>query len=166
MNLIYTKTALYAYANLQEVMAQIDDLVERKALLSMSDFSPCIEQCEKIVDLIWQKDTLIELKAFCDRVLSKLTPYDLDCLDYKYFKKKPKEYYVDFDAESRNYFRKQTRLVNLIAKSFDKMGLTDDWFENNALKVNFMIELLRRVKIHEEKSKQNKVLKVDFKRVA
>jgi hypothetical protein len=98
--------------------------------------------------------------------LSKLTPYDLDCLDYKYFKKKPKEYYVDFDAESRNYFRKQTRLVNLIAKSFDKMGLTDDWFENNALKVNFMIELLRRVKIHEEKSKQKKVLKVDFKRVA
>ncbi|MBO7149708.1 MAG: hypothetical protein J6V71_02325, partial [Clostridia bacterium] len=93
MNIYYTKTVLYAYANIDAVKEQIDDFVERKALSSMSDYTPCIEQCESILNYTAQKIALIELKEFVEKALSKLSPYELDCLDYKYFKKKPKEYY-------------------------------------------------------------------------
>ena len=166
MNSIYVKTVLYSYANLEEVMEQIDDLVERRALMSMNDFSPCVEQCEKIIDLTYQKDVLIDLKIFCDKAFSRLSDHELDCLDYKYFKKKPKSYYVGFDAESRNYFRKQVRLLSRVAERFNKVGLTDEWFLSNALKVNFLSELLRRVKKMEDRKKKRFLQTEGFKQVA
>ena len=152
----YTRTILYAYANIEGVKEQIDDFVERKALSSMKDFSPCIEQCEKILEYTAQKVALIELKEFVDRAIKKLSGYELDCLEYKYFKRKPKEYFIGFDYESRSYFRKQIRLVKKIGESFESMGLTDIWFEKNCLNTNFFKELLRRVESYESKCNKNK----------
>lgn len=156
MNLYYTKCALYAYPNILAVMEQIDELVERRALTSMSDFSPCEEQCEKIIALTNQKDVLIELKLITDKVLSKITDYQKDCLDYKYFKQKPKEYFIGFDTTSRGYFRRQIRAVERVSELFTKFGATDEWFEQNCLEMEFFRELLRRVKLKEEKLKKNK----------
>ena len=152
----YTRTILYAYANIEEVKEQIDDFVERKALSSMRDFSPCIEQCEKMLEYTAQKVALIELKEFVDRALKKLSSYELDCLEYKYFKRKPKEYFIGFDYESRSYFRKQVRLVKKLGERFEDMGLTDVWFEKNCLNTNFFKELLRRVESYESKCNKNK----------
>ncbi len=159
MNKYYTKTILYAYANIEAVKEQIDDFVKSKALSSMKDCSPCLEQCEKILDYTAQKVALIELKEFVDKVISKLTNYELDCLDYKYFKQKPKEYYIDFDSESRGYFRKQISLIKKISNLFDSVGLTDAWFEKNCLNTNFFIELLKRVKAYENQCKKNRSTK-------
>lgn len=159
MNLNYTKTVLYAYANIEAVKEQIDDFVESKALSSMRDFSPCIEQCEKILNYTTQKIALIELKGFVDKILNKLTSYELDCLDYKYFKQKPKEYYVNFDSESRNYFRKQVSLVKKVSEMLDRVGLTNDWFEKNCLTTSFFLELLKRVQHYDKQCKKNKPLK-------
>lgn len=152
----YTRTILYAYANIDAVKNQIDDFVERKALMSMSDFSPCIEQCEKMLEYTAQKVALIELKEFVDKVLKKLTAYEMDCLEYKYFKRKPKEYFIGFDYESRGYFRKQVSLLNRISENFDSVGLTDAWFESNCLNTNFFKELLKRVEIYEGQCNKNK----------
>lgn len=149
MNLVNTKTVLYAYSNIESVMEQIDDFVERKALSSMTDYSPCIEQCEKMINYTAQKIALIELKNFADNVILKLNEYEKDCLDYKYFKKHPKEYYIGFDYQSRTYFRRQVKLIQKIAKAFDKVGLTDKWFEKNCLNNNFFKELKKRVIKHE-----------------
>ena len=52
MNVIFAKTALYAYTNLEAVADQIDELVEKKALSSISDYSPAIEQCHKMQIII------------------------------------------------------------------------------------------------------------------
>ena len=68
----YTRTILYAYANIDAVKEQIDDFVESKALSSMRDFSPCVEQCEKILDYTAQKVALIELKEFTEKALEKV----------------------------------------------------------------------------------------------
>lgn len=156
MKLIYTKTVLYAYANIETVKEQIDDFVERKALSSISDYSPCIEQCEKILNFTAQKIALIELKQMTERALSKLTAFELDCLDYKYFRQKPKEYFVGFDYESRSYFRRQVVIANKLSLLFDRVGLTDEWFEKNCLTTSFFVELLKRVEIYETQSKKNK----------
>ena len=154
MNIYYTKCALYAYPNITAVMEQIDELVERRALASMNDFSPCVEQCEKIIALTNQKDVLIELKIMTDKVLEKINDYQKDCLDYKYFKQKPKEYFVGFDTVSRGYFRRQIRLVERVSELFEKVGATDKWFEENCLEMDFFRELLRRIKLHEQKVKK------------
>ncbi len=152
----YTRTILYAYANIDAVKEQIDDFVESKALSSMRDFSPCVEQCEKILDYTAQKVALIELKEFTEKALEKLSPYEMDCLEYKYFKRKPKEYFIGFDYESRSYFRKQVSLIKRLSEYFDGVGLTDNWFEKNCLNTNFFKELLKRVEQYEKESNKNK----------
>ncbi len=152
----YTRTILYAYANIEAVKEQIDDFVERKALSSMKDFSPAIEQCEKMLEYTAQKVALIELKELTEKALKKLSSYEMDCLEYKYFRRKPKEYFIGFDYESRSYFRKQVRLIKKLSEQFDEVGLSDKWFEKNCLNTNFFKELLKRVEMHETQCNKNK----------
>lgn len=149
MNIYYVKCALYAYANIESVICQIDDQVERLALGSFSDRTPCQEQCEKILSFTAQKITLMEIKEKIDLVLKRLTMYETDCLDYKYFKISPKEYFDDigFDASSRSYFRKQNGLLNKVGKLLESNGVTDEWFEKKCLNVDFFKRLLKRVKL-------------------
>lgn len=156
MNLNFAKSILYAYTNLEEVIEQIDEIIERKALCSISDYSPCIEQCEKIIDLIGQKDILIDLRIKAENALKHFTDEELDYLDYKYFKVRPKEYYQDFDTFSRNYFRKQVKLANRFAILIENEGITQKYYEDNCMRIEFMRELLKRVIEHEKLSYKNK----------
>ena len=156
MNIIYTKTILQIYAVAESVIEQLDDLAERKALASMSDFSPCFEQCEKIIDLKNQKNIILYIQKIVNKILSKLTIEQLDLLDYKYFKKKPKEYYKNFDYSSRAYFRNQIKVVLLVAEKLEKYQLNDSWFNKNCLKIEFFKEMLKRVQEKEELSNKNK----------
>ena len=158
MNINYAKSVLYAYPNIDSIMEQIDELVEKKALSSMTDFTPALWQYEKILSYTAQKDMFIHLKLTAGKVLSKFTEDELDCLDYKYFKLKPKEYYVNFDASSRAYFRKQVKLAKLFAERLERAGIDDGWFESNCLETDFFKELLKRVIEHEKLSRKNKSL--------
>lgn len=155
MNVYYAKTALYAYPNLRAVADQIDELVERKALFSINDYSPAIEQCEKIVDFTFQKDVLFALKLRIEEIFNKLSDDEKDCIEYKYFKRKPKEYFKDFDFESRAYFRKQIKIAKKVAEKLEKGGATDKWFEENCLTMDFFKELLKRVIEHENNCRKN-----------
>ncbi len=155
MNVIFAKTALYAYTNLEAVADQIDELVEKKALSSISDYSPAIEQCHKMLDFTYQKDVLFALKIYIDEVVKKLNQSEIDCLEYKYFKRKPKEYFVGFDFVSRGYFRRQNKLIKKVALLLEKDGATDVWFKENCLEMDFFRELLKRVVEREEKQLKN-----------
>jgi hypothetical protein len=123
----------------------------------MRDFSPCVEQCEKIINLTEQKKLLIDFKIKGDQVVSKMTSVELDMLDYKYFKQKPKEYYSDFDAKSRSYFRRQISLVKKANALFERQGICNEWFEKNCLKISFFFELLRRVIEGEKHAKKKRI---------
>ena len=153
---IYVKTILYAYPNIKAVSEQIDELVEKKALASMMDFSPCEVQCEKIIDLTVQKIKLTEMEKLLKTILISFSEHELDCLDYKYFKKKPKEYYEEFDFSSRAYFRKQNALIKKLGLKLEKKGIDDKEFERNYLYINFIKELLKRVIEQEKLSIKNK----------
>ena len=159
MNVYYTKTALYAYSNIETITEQIDEIVLKRALSSMSDCSPAIEQCEKIIDFTFQKKVLFALKLHIDSILKKLDKLSLDCLEYKYFKRKDKDYFINFDFESRAYFRKQIKLAKEISCLFEKAGLTDKWFEKYCLKIDFIKELLKRTIEHEKSYNSNKKVK-------
>jgi len=156
MDKLYVKCVLYAFPNIESIREQIDELVEKRALSSMMDTSPAENQCVKMVSYIFQKEMLSELEEMTKKVLGKFTLYELDCLDYKYFKIKPREYYQGFDAKSRAYFRIQNKIVELFSKRAEKVGLNDMWFNENCLQLDFFKELLKRVKEREDAVKKDK----------
>lgn len=156
MKILYAKTILYVYPNVESVIEQIDELVEKKAITSMNDYSPCLSQCEKITELTRQKREFIYLKNVLDRVLERLSEEEKVYLEYKYFKRKNKRDLGDYDFTSRNYFRKQIKLARKIANSLEKKGFDDAYFEKNLLCVEFMNEFCKRVEEQETLSRKNK----------
>lgn len=155
MNINYTKALLLSYPHIEQLIEQIDDLVLKKALAAFSDFSPCSEIAEKILVLTEKKDVLLKIKVTNDEILSKLTEEEKDLLDYKYFKKKPKEYYADFDYVSRSYFRKQSKIAKKIAYLYTVSGVDDGWFEKNCLPTKLFSNLLKRIVNHEKNMCKN-----------
>lgn len=160
MRINYTKAIMYAFYNIEAVKEQIDEIVEKKALASMTDCSPCDEQCEKILNYMAQKVALNELKNKVKLILRGLSSYELDLLDYKYFKQKPKEYFASMDTEGRTYFRKQTNVVNKVASLCEMVGISNEWFEKNFLEMNFFRQILKRVDENQNKIKKIKIKKV------
>ncbi len=156
MNVLFAKAILYAYSHLEEVCLQIDDLVLKKALSSMGDTSPAIYQYEKIIDFTEQKKVIINLSLVCDKILKRFSDRELDLLDYKYFKKRDKEYYKDFDYLSRTYFRQQIKVALKFASYLEKSGIDDVYFIKKCLPINFFKELLIRVKEKELLAEKNK----------
>lgn len=156
MNINYVKTLLTTYPRIEKIVEQIDELVFKRAISSFSDFSPCIEIAEKILALSQRKKVLVELKRACDSVFNKLTIDEYDLLDYKYIKRKPKEYYKDFDYSSRSYFRGQNNLVKKIASLFFIHGIDDDWYINNCLDDDYFKNTLKRILNHDSNMNKNK----------
>ncbi len=166
MNIYYAKTVLYGYSCIEKLCEQIDELAYKKALSSISDISPAFSQCEKIVDLTNQKILLINLKLTCDKILKIFNEYDYNCLDYKYFHIKNREYFKNFDFSSRKYFRRQNKIAKIFSDKLEKNGFTDKVFEKDYLEIKFIKELLKRVIEHEKncyknKPKKNKTIKTE-----
>ena len=156
MKVIYGKVILYAYAHLMAIANQIDEVVEKKAFSSYMDYSPAINQFESIIGLTEQKKSIFALKLTADEALKGFTDSEKDCLDYKYFHLKPKEYYIDFDASSRGYFRKQIRLAEKFAERMERAGYSDKRFKTECLTMDFFKEMLSRVKEKENLNRKNK----------
>ncbi len=129
----YVKTLLYAYPNIGRIIFRIDEIVKEKALNSKSNFTDCVEQCEKIVNLTVQKGILYEIKYYLELILSRLSKEEKGYIEFKFFKKKREEF-NNLDLSSRNYFRKQQKLFNYVCNCFEWLNLSDEWFEKNAKK--------------------------------
>lgn len=158
MNVLYAKSVLYSYPHLSDLADQFDQSVERKALNSMTNYSPCIFQCEEILSLTEQKKSVLLLWLVMKKIILKLSNEEMLYLDYKYFKKMPKEVYDNFDTSSRNYFRKQVKLAEKVANLLEKEGVTDTVYQEKYLAIDFFKEMLKRVNELEEKAKKNKPL--------
>lgn len=150
MNVYYAKTALYAYPNLEAVAEQIDEHVERSAVSSMDNYSPCIEQCQAIVDFTYQKDCLFALKLLIEDALIKLKKIERDLIGYKYFRERNNQDLSGINLKSRAYFRRQTIIIAKIAKILENLGATDKWFEETCMNVDFFKNLLRHTIEHEK----------------
>lgn len=159
MKVLYAKAALYSYAHLEAIVEQIDEIVEKKAFSSSMNFTPALNQFEEIIGLTYQKEIVYALKLCADAALKKFSEREKDFLDYKYFHLKPKDYYKDFDASSRGYFRTQVRLAEKFAECLQKAGYSDERFEDECLSIEFFREMLSRVKEKENLSRKNKTVK-------
>lgn len=151
----YVKTLLCAYPHFNKIIKRMDTFVGKKVLSSMSNFTSCVTQCEEIISLTMQKCIMIEAKYYLEKVIKRLTKEEKDLLDYKYFKLKPQQDFAGVDLSSRNYYRKQQRLIEDIGKYFDWMGKGNEWFDKSLLKVPFMEKLLFSVQINDDISLKN-----------
>ncbi len=150
MEKLYAKTALYLYPCIDKVNEQIDELLEKRALSSMSDFSPCITQCEKMVELGVQNAKLLEMKDCMTRALRRLSADETALIEFKYFRSRKREDMPSGDVVSRTYFRRQRRVAEKLARVLEGEGITDEVFERDYLAIEFIRELYRRVKLREE----------------
>lgn len=144
MKSLYAKVVLYFYPSADSLTEQIDEIVERRAFYSMRDFSPCEEQCLKILALTDRKILILKLKEIVEKTLKAFTKDELLLLDYKYFKKMPVEAYASVDFSERKYFRRQKNLLKRFAVYAEKEGLTDEVFERDYLSIDFFREVKRR----------------------
>ena len=147
----YVKTLLYAYAHLPKIIKRLDQIVLKKALGSMKDFSSCTKQCEKIVGLTIQKALLVELNHYLERAISRLTKEEMDMLDYRYFGTYHSQSPFNISTYSRNYYRKQQKLLKDISDNLRWLGKRDDWFEKRCLRVPFIRKLYQAVKKKDER---------------
>jgi len=155
---LYTKVILYSYPCLEKLVEQIDVLVEKKAYSSMDNFEPAIEISKEILSLTEQKKRIIQLFYIVSDVLDKFTKDELDCLEYRYFKRKPKEYFKDFDSVSRGYFRKQIRNFKKFSELIERFGYSDSRVEADLLNIKFFNELTKRLnKLENEKKLIRKI---------
>lgn len=155
MNKYYTKCILYAYSSIDAIIEQVDDSVEKRALYSMSDFSPAFDQCLKIISFTDKKDLLIDLKRITSKILATFCYQDFRLLEYKYFRSSNQKRYLDVDFRSRGYFRKQNKLVEIFSDKLKAQGYTDEWFVSNYFNFDFFKNLYRKVMEIESNSYKN-----------
>ncbi len=156
MKLTYAKCVLYAYANINRIIEDIDEIVLSKALASMEDISPCIEQCENILAYTDQKQRLLFLKAVMDKILEKCSPKEKAIFEYKYCRKRSKDYKAMFDCRQRSYYRKQIKLVTDFAFKLEKKGITDKFFEEELQPMTFFDTMLKFVVQKDKKDYKRK----------
>jgi len=145
MNTRYTKVALYAFKHLIKLTEQINELVEKKALSSISDVSPAIRQYEKITEFTYQKKVILSLYVNVNSALKKLSGKELEYLDYKYFRTSKSVKSYSINPASRNYFRVQIRLLKKVSQILERGGYTDERFKKECLQIEFFREMLKRV---------------------
>ncbi len=158
MNKNYAMTMLYAYPYIDSMVKRLDDKILLRAIGSMTDFSPCEEQCAQIVVLIGHKHDLQYLKEVVEKMVMKFSMEEFDYFDYKYFKIRPKEYYEKKIPLDRRYYRIQDRLLEKFCTMLTALGGSDEWFEDKYLS-NKMIRNLHAKVIESNKKRNRKKVK-------
>lgn len=137
----YAKVILLAYPYLDDAVALIDKQVEKRCKLSFYSTKPCYLYAEKITELISDKRYLILLKEKIGKLLSKLTDEERLLIGYKYFKNRPIE---GFDYKSRQYFRKQNKVLEKFNKMLEAIKLNEETFLKHYGKIQYIKSVMIR----------------------
>lgn len=152
MKAIYVETALYAYPKLKNEIDACDKYILRKAIGSVYNYNqPCEELCNKLVNLINRKKSLLQLKLMIEDILPKLTDNTRGHIFATYF------YWIYVpvgDTRSRTRKRKRAdAVIKQIGEQLELLNCNNQWFEEDLLKINFMRSCLnkaKRIKAREE----------------
>ena len=143
----YVKTILYAYPNLPTIMDRLEQIIFKRAIRSMDDYTSSLSQCERLIKYATQKATFYQLHHAVKLILSRLEEFKLDYLKYKYFNRKCGfELLLDVELNSRQYFRRQNQIVKEIGKYLEFTGIDDNFFEQKLMKTTYIKRLYNRVR--------------------
>ena len=123
MKQIYAKAALYMYATIPRRIKELDNIIYKKALESRLDRRSAIEIAEDIIESQRIKANLLELHSVIAKIISTLPNNYIDCIYYKYCRKLKHTYSETFDPSSRQYFRRQHRVISQVAEKLIRPDL-------------------------------------------
>lgn len=153
MNESYIKTLLYLYPRIDDRINYIEEQSIKLGFNSM--YHKTFEVIEAIYHLYKEKYLYTMIKNVIDIIKSRLSLEQLGLLEYKYFRDDSIVINKDFDYTSRGYFRKQNALLKQLSVSFALCGFTDEFFEKECLKYEFINTLLNNIKTGEIKYVRN-----------
>ena len=143
----YQELILFLYPRLGRAAEDIGEVVEAKALASVSG-RECAERCaERLLAYLHMRDCFLTVKAAVEEVAAALTEEERYLLEYKYFRRKPNlegEFAgTGLRCSLRTYYRKQERLARRVNALFLRAGLTEAWFAANLAGLPFFASALR-----------------------
>ncbi len=138
----YAKVILFAYPYIDDAVAAIDRQIEKRCRLSFYSDKPCLVYADKIAELISDKRYLELLKKAVGKILARLSEEERILIGYKYFKNRP----IDgFDYKSRQYFRKQIRVLNKFTEMLSYLKLTEEAFTKYYSKIPYIKSIQIRI---------------------
>ncbi len=146
------KTLLYSYPSFDAIVEATDKLVYYKAITSYKNNSKTCDQMNEILALNERSARICWIKGVIDRLLSELTPFERQLIEYKYFHI-DKTY--DFDPSSRGYFRRQLKLEKTIEKLLDYLNPDEEWFIENLGDIYFLRSKYKKIKKMSECGRKN-----------
>lgn len=136
----YGKILLYSYKKLGKLAKEIEKLVNEKAVGSFYSPYDCERIAEDIIRLENAKEIILITKEKMDKALKQFSEQDLLMFEYRYFKsvigKLPKPM-----SNDRQYFREQRRLYVKFLSAIKSVGLTEEWFNENCLKLRYFADM-------------------------
>lgn len=138
----YAKVVLFAYPYLQDAALAIDRQIEKRCRLSFYSQQPCFDYAEKIAKLISDKRYLLLLDEKISAVLKRFSEEERILIGYKYFKNRPIE---GFDYKSRQYFRRQIKVLEKFSKMLDLIGLDEKTFHKLYSHIPYIKSIMLRV---------------------
>lgn len=136
MKELYTKTLLYSFPKISSHIKSIEEQSIKIGFNSI--WHGTFETIERMYYLYEEKRLLYKIERVINLIQSRLPPERINLLEYKYFRtdnSKPDE---DFDYTSRCYFHRQKSLLKRLSLCFDLCGFTDEFFEKECLKFEFI----------------------------
>lgn len=131
----YAKVILNVYPQIDRVIKDMDKLVLSRCLASFNDRMPCEMGIKEVYKLMETKQKLVDLRFKIKKVLERLDPEEYDLIDYKYFKNR----HIDgFDHTSRNYFRRQHKVIERLEELLSYIDLSEDKFKRDYYDIPFI----------------------------
>ena len=149
----YQKTLLYACKSIKESIRECDKIIEYSAYNSKYSSESCLLIANRILEIIEEKNKLIELKNVLRKIIKNFTSEEKKLFAYKYLGVKQ-----TFEFSTRQYFRNQDKLVKNFACTLRFFGLTEEVFKKEYLHIPYIKSLYNVVK-GKELSLQKRVKK-------
>lgn len=156
MKSIYPKVILTLYPSLNGLIEDFDERVERRALKSIDDCSPCLSICEDIIRIIREKDLLIELFTTAENVLSRFTKESMRFFDFRYFGKRTEELTEELKYPNSYFFKRLKELTEEFSDYMEQEGITEKRFEKEFMKIDVIRAVAQAISDKEEREKRAK----------
>lgn len=140
----YEKVAFYVFKDVERLVAAVDRAFFAKVQKSRTSSDPALTACEELMKLTSAKRALYRLQNAVSAIYNGSTPDEKKLIAYKYF-----GIQNDVDYKSRTYFRRQNRLANVLKEKLTRLGITEEWFEENLMPLTIVRETARRVAARE-----------------
>ena len=141
-NKAWAKTLLEIYRYLETISNSIDDIVKKTSLNGFGVSLNTKYSAEKIIELTYKKQTLINLKILIEDSLSKLNDADIKILTLFYIDGvTAKNLSTMYNINIRTFFRRKSMALSKLFEMFKQCGYSKEKLENDLKNENWIMNI-------------------------